>query len=225
MGQLQEVETYLLDGDLDALQRAIDKLEASTDFDALYDVAGLLSEYGFIQEADRLYGILRVHLPDEAQLKIDRAGTLLELGEEDEALLLLSDVKPDDEEYVQALLALADFYQMTGMAEAAIGKIKEAHSLVPHEPIIRFAYAELLLDAGKYAEAARFYLDLLQETDEMGVSALPPGSLKPIAQELPMKKRFPIMRNCLNRRRLRIFYSARRLPITRPGRRNGPYVC
>ncbi|MEK3934739.1 tetratricopeptide repeat protein [Sporosarcina sp. FSL W7-1349] len=168
MGQLQEVETYLLDGDLDALQRAIDKLEASTDFDALYDVAGLLSEYGFIQEADRLYGILRVHLPDEAQLKIDRAGTLLELGEEDEALLLLSDVKPDDEEYVQALLALADFYQMTGMAEAAIGKIKEAHSLVPHEPIIRFAYAELLLDAGKYAEAARFYLDLLQETDEMG---------------------------------------------------------
>src|SRR5690606_30954559 len=148
--------------------RAIDKLEASTDFDALYDVAGLLSEYGFIQEADRQYGILRVHLPDEAQLKIDRAGTLLELGEEDEALLLLSDVKPEDEEYVQALLALADFYQMTGMAEAAIGKVKEAHSLVPHEPIIRFAYAELLLDAGKYGEAARLYLELLKETDEVG---------------------------------------------------------
>ncbi|MFS0576748.1 tetratricopeptide repeat protein [Sporosarcina sp. 179-K 3D1 HS] len=168
MGQLQEIETIILDGDLDALHQAIGKLEASTDFDALYDAAGLLSEYGFIQEADRLYEMLRVHLPDEAQLKIDRAGTLLELGEEDEALLLLSEVKPDDDEYVQALLALADFYQMTGMAEAALSKIKEAHSLVPHEPIIRFAYAELLLDAGKFGEAARLYLELLKETDEVG---------------------------------------------------------
>ena len=45
------------------------------------------------------------HLPDEAQLKIDRASTLIELGEEDEALLLLSEVKPEDEEYVQALIS------------------------------------------------------------------------------------------------------------------------
>ena len=78
--------------------------------------------YGFMGEADRLYETLRLHLPDEAQLKIDRAGTLLELGEEDEALLLLTEVGPEDEEYVQALLALADYYQMSGMAEAALVK-------------------------------------------------------------------------------------------------------
>ena len=33
---------------------------------------------------------------------------------------------------------------MTGMAEAAVSKIKEAHTLLPDEPVIQFAYAELL---------------------------------------------------------------------------------
>lgn len=168
MGQLEEIERYILEGDAEVLSRAVDQLNASTDFDMLYEAAGLFSGYGFMGEADRLYETLRLHLPDEAQLKIDRAGTLLELGEEDEALLLLTDVGPDDEEYVQALLALADYYQMSGMAESALSKIKEAHELNPYEPVIRFAYAELLLDAGKYGEAARLYLELHEEADEIG---------------------------------------------------------
>ncbi|MBE1554121.1 tetratricopeptide repeat protein [Sporosarcina limicola] len=168
MGQLQEVEKSILEGDVEAIGRIIDRLDNSSDFDMLYEAAGLLASYGFMREADRLYETLRTHMPDEAQLKIDRAGTLLELGEEDEALLLLTDVQPEDDEYVQALLALADYYQLSGMAEAALSKIKEAHALIPHEPVIRFAYAELLLDSGKFGEAMRHYLDLNEETDEIG---------------------------------------------------------
>lgn len=168
MVQLQEIERHILEGDVEALQRIMDQLDETVDLDLLYEAAGLLAEYGFIQEADRIYGTMRIHLPDEAQLKIDRAGTLLELGEEDEALLLLTDVHPEDEEYVQALLALADYYQQSGMAEAALTKIKEAQTIVPHEPVIRFAYAELLLEAGKYGEAARLYLELHEQVDEIG---------------------------------------------------------
>lgn len=168
MGQLEEIERTILEGDVEVLTGVIDQLTGSTDFDLLYEAADLFASYGFMGEADRLFETLRFHLPDEAQLKIDRAGTLLELGEEDEALLLLTDVGPDDEEYVQALLALADYYQMSGMAEAALSKIKEAHELVPEEAVIRFAYAELLLDSGKYGEATRMYLDLNDETDEIG---------------------------------------------------------
>ncbi|CAM3056988.1 tetratricopeptide repeat protein [Filibacter tadaridae] len=168
MGQLQELEKSMMEGDVETLTHIVDQLNDSIDFDMLYEAANLLASYGFMSEADRLYGTLLLHNPDEAQLKIDRAGTLLELGEEDEALLLLTDVRPDEEEYVQALLALADYYQMSGMAEAALEKIKEAFAIVPHEPIIRFAYAELLLDAGKYGEAVRLYLDLHDETDEIG---------------------------------------------------------
>ena len=57
---------------------------------------------------------------------------------------------------------------MTGLAETALSKIKEAHSLLPEEPVIRFAYAELLLDSGKFGEAARLYLDLKEEVEEIG---------------------------------------------------------
>lgn len=168
MGQLQEVERYIQEGDVEALSILLDGLTKSTDFDMLYESASLLAAYGFMSEANRLYETLQFHLPEEAQLKIDRSSVLIELGEEDEALLLLSEVKPQDDEYVQALLALADYYQMTGLAETALSKIKEAHALLPKEPVIRFAYAELLLDSGKFGEAARLYLDLKEEVAEIG---------------------------------------------------------
>ena len=168
MEQLQQIEAYMHNGDVEALAQTLNRLSKSTDFDMLYETASLLVAYGFMEEANRIYRLLLEHLPDEAQLKIDRASTLMELGEEDEALLLLSDVKKSDDEYVQALLLLADYYQMTGLAEAALGKIQEAYALVPNEPVIRFAYAELLLDAGKFAEAARLYVDLKAEVAVIG---------------------------------------------------------
>ena len=160
MMQLHDFEKAVQDGDIQQINELIDQVENDGDYDLLYEAAALLVDFGYIGQADHIYEVLMIHMPDEAQLKIDRAGTLLELGDEDEALLLLSAITPDDDEYVQALMALADYYQMIGMAEAALGKVKEAYRLAPHEPIIRFAYAELLLDAGRYIEAAKFYTDL-----------------------------------------------------------------
>src|SRR5688572_23317025 len=99
MGQLQEVEQHIQEGDVEALNFLIDKLSRSTDFDMLYESASLMASYGFMAEADRLYEILLINLPDEAQLKIDRANTLIELGDEDSALLLLTEIGPEEEEY------------------------------------------------------------------------------------------------------------------------------
>ncbi|MFS0687902.1 tetratricopeptide repeat protein [Sporosarcina sp. 179-K 8C2 HS] len=161
--QLHDFEKAVLDGDIELVNELIDRAEKSGDLDLLYEAAGLLVDYGYVGQADYIYEILISYMPDEPQLKIDRANTLMELGDEDDALLLLSEVTPDQEEYTQALLALADHYQMIGMAEAALGKVNEALSRSPHEPVIRFAYAELLLDAGRYLEAAKLYADLYKE--------------------------------------------------------------
>ena len=168
MEQLQQIERLIQEGDVDALDTLINKLAKSTDLDMLYEAATIFASNGFMEEADFLYETLLNHLPDEAQLKIDRASILIELDKEDEALLLLSEIKSTDEEYVQALLALADYYQMTGLAETALSKVQEAYALHPNEPVIRFAYAELLLDSGKFSEAARFYSELKEEVESIG---------------------------------------------------------
>ena len=167
MNVLQELEQIVLDGDLDALQDKIQKLQAANEYDALYNAANLLIEYGFIGQADDIFSQLLVVFPDEAQLKIDRAAALMELGEEDEALLLLTDISPDEDEYVQALLAQADYYQMLGLAETALSKVREALTLAPHEPIIQLAEAELLLESGRYSEAVRIYEKLHEATEEI----------------------------------------------------------
>ncbi|PIC63252.1 hypothetical protein CSV79_12600 [Sporosarcina sp. P13] len=171
MNLLQEMEQLLLDGDADALQQKIQTLQANHEYDALYDVANLLINYGFIEQADGIFAQLLLVFPDEAQLKIDRAAALIELGEEDDALLLLTDIKEDEEEFVQALLAQADYYQMLGFAETALAKVREAAALAPHEPVIQLAQAELLLDSGRYSEAVRIYNKLHETNDELaGVS-------------------------------------------------------
>ncbi|WP_153732226.1 tetratricopeptide repeat protein [Sporosarcina obsidiansis] len=167
MNILQDVEQVLLDGDLDALNDRIKNLQSTEEYDVLYDVANLLIEYGFIGQADEIFSHLLGVFPDEAQLKIDRSSTLLELGEEDEALLLLTEIEPDEEEYVQALLAQADYYQMVGLAETALAKVREAGTLAPHEPVIQLAQAELLLDSGRYSEAVRLYKKLHETSDEL----------------------------------------------------------
>ncbi|MBY0222711.1 tetratricopeptide repeat protein [Sporosarcina aquimarina] len=167
MNTLQDMEQLLLDGDLNALNDGIEKLQATTEYDLLYDVANLLIEYGFIGQADGIFSHLLLVFPDEAQLKIDRAAALLELGEEDEALLLLTEIGPDEEEYVQALLTQADYYQMVGLAETALAKVREASELAPHEPVIQLAQAELLLDSGRYSEAVRLYKKLLETAEEL----------------------------------------------------------
>lgn len=167
MNTLQDMEQLLLDGDLNALNDGIEKLQATTEYDLLYDVANLLIEYGFIGQADGIFSHLLLVFPDEAQLKIDRAAALLELGEEDEALLLLTEIGPDEEEYVQALLTQADYYQMVGLAETALAKVREASELAPHEPVIQLAQAELLLDSGRYSEAVRLYKKLFETAEEL----------------------------------------------------------
>ncbi|MCG7343038.1 tetratricopeptide repeat protein [Sporosarcina sp. ACRSL] len=161
--QLHEFEKAVLDGDIGQVNDLIDRAEKAGDFDLLYEAASFLVDFGYVGQADHIYETLISYMPDEPQLKIDRASTLMELGDEDDALLLLSEVTPDQEEYTQALLALADYYQMIGMAEAALGKVKEALARSPHEPVIRFANAELLLDAGRYLEAAKHYSELYDE--------------------------------------------------------------
>lgn len=166
---MEQLERALIDGHYDVVANAATEAIEMENWGRAYDIAQAYIAYGFFEEAVELYRTLRKQLPEEEQLKIDEAQTLIELGKEDEALLLLKEVDSKSEVYLQVLLIEADYYSMLGMEEIVMQKVEEAYKRAPEEPIIQFAYAEAALSIGRNREAIRMY-ERLQENgyEEMG---------------------------------------------------------
>lgn len=125
------------DGDIEKLDGMVDAFLLEENPDEQYGLADLLTEYGFIQEAIKTLEHLNFLFPEEDQLKIDLAQLFLELNKEDDALEMLSNIEKNSESYPQALLTLADYYQMIGLYEVAEHKIEEAIALLPGEPLLQ----------------------------------------------------------------------------------------
>ncbi len=167
MNTQQPIIEAIQNGDLHALHHAIEDLLVSADANEQYEMADYLMNFGYLKQADEIYAHLVYLFPEEAQLKIDRATVLMELEAEDEALEMLMDVKEDAPEYPQALLALADYYQMQGLYEVAERHIDYAMELLPAEPLLLFAKAELMMEMGRLSEAARLYEEVYATDKEI----------------------------------------------------------
>lgn len=162
-----EMIQAIQEGDLQRIDQLLEKFLLDEQPEVQYEMADLFMQYGFLNEAARVYEHLQFLFPDEAQVAIDRASALIELGEEDEALELLMGIDKDAPEYPQSLLLLADYYQMQGLYEVAELRINEALDLLPNEPLLQFAKAELLFETGRFTEAVRIYEELHQKEKEI----------------------------------------------------------
>ncbi|MEK3974901.1 tetratricopeptide repeat protein [Psychrobacillus sp. FSL K6-2684] len=160
-------------GDIEKLGVMLDAFLLEGDPDEQYELADMLTEYGFVQEALKLLEHLNFIFPEEDQLKIDQAQLYLELNKEDDALEMLSNIEKKSESYPQALLTLADYYQMIGLYEVAEHKINEAIAILPKEPLLQYAKGELLFETGRYLEAARLMEELLASQNELQGVNLP----------------------------------------------------
>ncbi len=157
---MEQLLQAIQEGDIQLINQQLESFLVNAEPAAQYEVAEALVHFGFLNEAGQVFEHLQFLFPEEAQIAIDRAGVLIELGEEDEALDLLMAVSDEAPEYPQALLVLADYYQMQGLFEVAEQRINEALQLLPNEPLLQFAKAELLFETGRFAEAARIYEEL-----------------------------------------------------------------
>lgn len=157
---MEQLLQSIQEGNLDEINQLLESFLMDAEPAAQYEVAEALMHYGFLSEADRVFEHLQFLFPEEAQISIDRASVLIELGEEDDALDLLMGIADDAPEYPQALLVLADYYQMQGLFEVAEQRINEALQILPHEPLLQFAKAELLFETGRFTEAVRIYEEL-----------------------------------------------------------------
>ncbi|WP_125703299.1 tetratricopeptide repeat protein [Lacticaseibacillus daqingensis] len=139
-----------------------------------YNLAGELYALGFTGQAQRLYQELMGKYPDQDDLKTALADIAVSNGEPDQAIGLLSMITPSSDFYPQALLALADVYQTQGLYEVSEAKLQLALRLVPDEPIVTFALAELYFDWGKDDLASVAYAQLINS----GVTVLANVNLK-----------------------------------------------
>ena len=70
-------------------------------------------------------------------------------------MLILNEIHEEDPAFPQALLLLADLYQMQGLYEVSEHKLLKAKEILPDEVLIDFALGELYLEEGKFIEAIK----------------------------------------------------------------------
>ncbi|ANU28102.1 tetratricopeptide repeat protein [Planococcus versutus] len=160
MATIEQIQKAVEQGDPNLLNTLLDDYLLNGNPDEQYGLSEWLAEIGFVEEAIKVIEHLEFIFPEEAQLVIDRANLLIDADREDDALNALMEISKDDELYAQALVTLADLFQLQGLLEAAESRLNEAIELLPDEPLLQQAKAELLLDSGRYLESATIYQQL-----------------------------------------------------------------
>lgn len=135
--------------------------------DEKYEIAQLYHEWGLLDEASRLVEDLIQIYPSEGELRVLRAELLIDSDQEDEALNILTNVDEEDPVYVQALLLMADLYQLQGLEEAAERKLLQAKEFEPNEILIDFGLAELYFSRGAYQQSVSYYEKVLKEQSDV----------------------------------------------------------
>ncbi|WP_088069195.1 tetratricopeptide repeat protein [Gottfriedia luciferensis] len=122
-----------------------------------YEAALLFQSLGLIEDAKTIIEDLVYLYDDDDDLKIMYAEILLDLDLEDEALEILLAINEDSENRVQALLLMADLYQVQGLDEVAEQKLFEAKRILPNEPVVDFALGEYYFSKYDYKKAIPYY--------------------------------------------------------------------
>lgn len=167
MASIKDIQHAVEQGDPRSVNESIEAYLLSGDPEEQYDLSEWLAEIGYVEEAIKVLEHLQFVFPEESQLTVDRANLLIEVDREDEALNALMEISKDDELYPQVLVTLADLFQLQGLIEAAESRLNEAIELLPEEPLLQQAKAELLLDSGRYLESAKIYQDLKREGTQL----------------------------------------------------------
>ncbi|RSK27420.1 tetratricopeptide repeat protein [Bacillus sp. HMF5848] len=134
----------------------------------LYAVCELFIHFGLL---DDVRNMIEHSETNNGDLQLLLAEIYIEQGLEDEALEVVNMINETDEAYIQALLLAADLYQMQGLEEVSEYKLSQAKNIMPNEPLIDFALAELYFHQADYVRSVPLYKHLSNnDTDIAGVN-------------------------------------------------------
>ncbi|UFT97617.1 tetratricopeptide repeat protein [Radiobacillus kanasensis] len=157
---MEEIHEAILLMEQNQTEKAIDKLEAflpSANEEERYTIAELYMQWGMLEDAKAIIIELSQRYPKETELKMLLSEIYIDLEEDEEAIDILNQFTPQDEEYMEALVQLADLYQTQGLFEVAEQKLLEAKQIDPSETVIDFALGELAFSLGEYLKAIPYY--------------------------------------------------------------------
>ena len=162
MSRISQCMKALENGDIKKAYKILEEVKRSGIDEEKLALAEQLSSLGFLEEAQVLYKNLLETYPDEGELLIALAENYINLDQEQEAILTLEKIKEGDPCYLESLVLQADLYQLQGLYEVSISKLKKAEQLAPDEPAIQFGLAEMYFETGRLHEAAYLYEKVLE---------------------------------------------------------------
>ncbi|WP_246188245.1 tetratricopeptide repeat protein [Metabacillus lacus] len=146
-------------------------IESNLHDEEKYYLAEKYFEWGNTERALSIVEDLHELYPDETDISLFLADLFIDSDKEDEAITVLNSISPTEQGYPQALLLLADLYQMQGLNEVSERKLQEAKKLLPNEPIIDFALGEFYFHKADYKKAYGYYEEVLKEASVLaGIS-------------------------------------------------------
>lgn len=165
--ELNEAIFLVENGQTDEGLKKLAKIEKTLNDEEKFQLAETYYQWGRTDEALKLLEQLRKVYRDESAVSLLYAEILIDLNEEDRAMEILNTIDEEDEAYPQALILLADLYQLEGLYEVSEQKLKEAKRMLPDEKVIDFALAELYFHIGKYHQAIDYYEEVLKDHEEL----------------------------------------------------------
>lgn len=136
--------------------------------ETLLELGEYLEAIGFYPQAKDIYEQLRTQYP---YVNISLAQMASDDGDTEAAFAYLNDIAETSDDYVTALVVMADLYDTEGLTDVAREKLLLASQL-SDDPLITFGLAEIELQLEDYSEAIKHYaqLDNRELLEAMGVS-------------------------------------------------------
>lgn len=154
--------------DLAHTEKYFQKALESDPEDVLLGLAEYLESIGFLHQAKAIYEKIKPLYPE---VSINLAQIAAEDGDLESAFLYLDAISEESEDYLSALLVMADLYQMEGLTDVARDKLLLASELTD-EPLVIFGLAELEYELENDKTAIDYYakLDNREMLEMTGIS-------------------------------------------------------
>ncbi|WP_377345702.1 tetratricopeptide repeat protein [Pontibacillus salicampi] len=173
MQGIEEAIQFMNEGKSD---KAIDTLRTElsrANDEEKYTIAEMFLQWGMTDDAQEILQDLKQKYPEEHELTIMLAEIYVDQEQDEYAIDLLNEITEESEEYLGALVQLADLYQSQGLFEVAEQKLLAAKDLAPNEPVIDFGLGELAFSQGEYQKSIPYYERSIRRNSQIGETEIP----------------------------------------------------